>query len=171
MIKPGNAVPDLKLPLTIDAEFDLANQEPDNFTLVVMYRGKHCPICRQQLKAVGAKLDEFTKRGINVVAVSMDSEERARTVDREWETGDLPLAFAMSEETARNWGLYISQGRPDSDEPERFSEPGMFLVRSDGTLYLASVQNAPFTRPPLDELLQGIDFILKNDYPVRGTLT
>ena len=92
-------------------------------------------------------------------------------IDREWDTGDVPLAFDMSEDTAREWGLYISQGREGSDEPAKFSEPGLFLVRPDRTLYYASVQNAPFARPPLDQLLEGIDYIAKSDYPVRGTLT
>ncbi|AWW74770.1 alkyl hydroperoxide reductase [Erythrobacter sp. KY5] len=137
----------------------------------MMYRGKHCPVCKGQLTELGSKLDEFTKRGINVVAASMDSEERAMVVDQEWETGDVPLAYDMSDETAREWGLYISEKREGSEEPDKFSEPGMFLVRPDGTLYFASIQNAPFTRPPLDDLLEGIDYITKNDYPTRGTLT
>jgi peroxiredoxin len=171
LIKPKTKVPNLDLELTIDAQYDLSKQEPENFTLVVMYRGKHCPICKSQLEELGSKLDKFTERGINTVAVSMDTKERAMVVDREWKTGDVPLAYGMSEEKAREWGLYISTGREGSDEPDMFSEPGMFLVRPDGTLYFASVQNAPFTRPPLDQLLQGIDYVLKNDYPVRGTAT
>ncbi|WP_255413055.1 peroxiredoxin-like family protein [Erythrobacter sp. KY5] len=170
-MKPGTQVPALDLPLTIGARYDLSKQDPETFTLVVMYRGKHCPVCKGQLTELGSKLDEFTKRGINVVAASMDSEERAMVVDQEWETGDVPLAYDMSDETAREWGLYISEKREGSEEPDKFSEPGMFLVRPDGTLYFASIQNAPFTRPPLDDLLEGIDYITKNDYPTRGTLT
>ncbi|GMN01460.1 peroxiredoxin-like family protein [Erythrobacter sp. MTPC3] len=171
MLKPKTKVPALNLPLTIDAEYDLAKQTPENFTLVVFYRGKHCPICKKYLEELGSKLGEFTKRGINTVAVSMDSKERAMVTDGEWNTGDVPLAYDMSEETAREWGLYISQKRPDSDEPEMFSEPGLFVIRPDGELYFASVQNAPFTRPPLDQLLQGLDFVMDKDYPTRGTLT
>lgn len=171
MIKPGEQVPDLKLELTIGAQYDLSKQRPGNFTLVLMYRGKHCPICKRQLKDAAARLDDFTKHGVNMVAVSMDSKERAMVVDQEWETGDVPLAYGMSEETARAWGLYISQGREGTDEPEMFSEPGMFLVRPDGALYFASIQNAPFTRPPLDQLLKGIEYVVENDYPTRGTLT
>jgi len=120
---------------------------------------------------MSGKIEEFAKRGINVVAVSMDSQERAMAVHEEWETGDVPLAYSLSEASAREWGLYITAGREDTAEPEVFSEPGMFLIRADGTLYFASVQNAPFTRPPLDQLLQGVDFILEKDYPTRGTLT
>lgn len=171
MIKPGTQVPSLALELTIGAQYELSKQDPDNFTLVLMYRGKHCPVCKKQLTELGGKLDEFTKRGINCVAASMDSKERAMVTHEEWETHDLPIAYGMSEDTAREWGLYISQGRKDSDEPEMFSEPGMFLVRPDGSLYYASIQNSPFARPPFDELLEGIDYVLENDYPTRGTLT
>ena len=34
----------------------------------------------------------------------------------------------------------------------------------------ASIQSMPFTRPPLDQLLQGVDYALENDYPARGEL-
>ncbi len=171
MITPGNNVPALNLPLTTGAQYDLSEQTPDNFTLIVFYRGSHCPICRGQLKDLAAKLNEFAERGIEAVAVSMDTKERAMTVDQKWDTGDVPLAYGLDEDTAREWGLYISQGREGSDEPETFSEPAMFLVRPDGTLYFASIQNAPFTRPPFDQLLQGVDYVLKTGYPTRGTLT
>lgn len=171
MIIPGQPVPALDLPLTIGAQYDLAKQHPKNFTLVMFYRGKHCPICRGYLKELAGKLGDFSERGINVVAASMDSKERAQIVHEKWDTGDVPLAYGMTEETARAWGLYISEKRPDSDEPAIFSEPGLFLVRPDGSLYFGSVQNAPFTRPPLDQLLQGMDYVIANDYPTRGTLT
>ncbi|MEL6238807.1 MAG: peroxiredoxin-like family protein [Pseudomonadota bacterium] len=171
MIRPSDIVPALDLPLTIGARYDLAKQSPENFTLLLFYRGKHCPICRGQLKDLAGRLDDFTSAGVNVVAVSMDSEERAMEVDAKWDTGDVPLAYGLSEDSAREWGLYITQGREGTDEPAVFSEPGLFLVRPDGALYFASIQNAPFTRPPFDQLLQGIDYIVKNDYPTRGTLT
>lgn len=171
MIRPGTQVPELSLPLTAGLHYDLAKQNPDNFTLVVFYRGLHCPVCRLQLKDLASKLDDFAERGVNVVAVSMDTEDRAMQIHEKWNTGDVPLAYNLSEETARKWGLYISSGRDGTDEPALFSEPGMFLVRQDGSLYFASVQNAPFTRPPFDQLLQGIDYILANDYPTRGILT
>ncbi|RGP40574.1 hypothetical protein BPTFM16_00859 [Altererythrobacter insulae] len=171
MLLPNKEVPEIDLPLTIGARFHLSKQSPKNFTLLVFYRGKHCPVCKNQLKDLSDKLDEFTKRGVNVFAISMDSKERANVVHEEWDTGDVPLAYGLSEDAARDWGLYISSARDGSDEPEVFSEPGMFLVRPDMSLYFASTQNAPFTRPPLGELIQAIDYILKNDYPARGART
>lgn len=171
MLTPGQPVPDIELPLTIDARFHLSKQEPDNYTMLVFYRGKHCPVCKRYLEEIGGRLENFTSRGINVFAISMDSEDRAMVVDSDWETHDLPLVHSLTEDQARQWGLYISSKRDGSEEPEVFSEPALFLVKPDMSLHFSVVQSAPFTRPPLDELLQGIDYTLKNDYPTRGTLT
>ncbi|RJY08469.1 peroxiredoxin-like family protein [Aurantiacibacter aquimixticola] len=171
MLKPGEKTPDIDLPLTIDARFHLSKQEPENFTMLVFYRGKHCPICKNYLEELGGRLEDFTNRGINVFAISMDKEDRAMHVDSEWNTHDLPLVYDLGEDEARRWGLYISEKREGSDEPEVFSEPGLFLLKPDMTLHFAETQNAPFTRPDLDQLLEGLDYTMKNDYPTRGTLT
>ena len=171
MLTPGHEVPALDLPLTIGAQYDLAKQRPRTFTLVAFYRGSHCPVCRSYLEEIGSRVKDLSEHGINPVAVSMDDRDRAMKVDSDWKTGDLPLAYGMSEETAREWGLYISTAREGSDEPETFSEPGLFLVRPDGTLYFAQAQSAPFTRPPLDDLIKGIEFAEKQDYPPRGLAT
>ena len=171
MLTPGQSVPEIDLPLTIKARFELAKQQPDNFTMLVFYRGKHCPICKKYLTELGGKLPKFTDKGVNVFAVSMDSPERAAVSHEKWETHDLPIAHSLSEEKAREWGLYISEKREGSEEPDTFSEPGLFLVKPDGTLHFAVVQNAPFTRPDLDDLLSGLTYTMENDYPTRGKLT
>ena len=54
------------------------------------------------------------------------------------------------------------------DEPALFSEPGLYLVRPDGTLYFGTVQTMPFARPNLAEILGALDFVIKNNYPARG---
>ena len=171
MLKPGQPVPALDLPLTIEARFELEKQKPENFTMLVFYRGKHCPICRKYLTELGGKLHKFTDKGINAFAISMDSPERAAVSHEEWDTHDLPLAHSLSEDKAREFGLYISEKREGSEEPDVFSEPGLFVVKPDGTLHFAVVQNAPFTRPDLDDLLEGLMFTIEKNYPTRGTLT
>ena len=171
MLKPGQPVPALDLPLTIEARFELDKQSPENFTMLVFYRGKHCPICKKYLTELGGKLDKFTDKGINVFAISMDSPERAAVSHEEWGTHDLPLAHSLSEDKAREYGLYISEKREGSEEPDVFSEPGLFMVKPNGTLHFAVVQSAPFTRPDLDDLLEGLMFTIEKDYPTRGTRT
>ena len=68
--------------------------------------------------------------------------------------------------------LYISSGRGKTsvgvEEPALFSEPALYLVRSDGTLYFGAVQTMPFARPRFADILQALDFVIKNDYPARG---
>jgi len=169
MLIPDQQAPDLELPLTIQARFALSIQTPERFSMLVFYRGKHCPLCRKYLEEIGSRLDEITAAGISPFAISMDDEERAMVVDREWQTGDLPLVYGLGEEQARQWGLYISNKREGSDEPELFSEPGLFLIRPDMRLYFAQVQSGPFTRPSIDQLLEGVKFVTENDYPARGT--
>lgn len=77
------------------------------------------------------------------------------------------VGYGLSIEKAREWGLFISKGISDS-EPTEFSEPGLFLVKADGTLYAASIQTMPFTRPDFDELLGGLKFVKDKNYPARG---
>jgi hypothetical protein len=96
--------------------------------------------------------------------------ERAEQAKSDWGLAQLDLAHDLPEQTARDYGLYIS-GAISDKEPERFSEPGLFLVNPDGTLYFAAVQSMPFTRPPLDELLMGISYARSHGYPARGTLS
>ncbi|MDX1547440.1 MAG: peroxiredoxin-like family protein [Rhodothermales bacterium] len=164
---PRRPAPPLSVDLVDGGTWDLHAQEPEHFTLVVFYRGLHCPICKKYLSTLNRLRDRFAERGTEVVAVSMDPEARARTAAQDWDVDALPLGYGLTETQARDWGLYLSDGVKDG-EPDRFSEPGLFLVRPDGTLYLAVVNSVPFARPPFDDLLKAIDFVLENDYPARG---
>ncbi len=167
MIKPDNSTPQLSLDLINGTRWDLQKQNPESFTLILFYRGLHCPICKKQLQEFTSKLEAFEERGVNVIAVSMDTEKRAKLAAEKWETENLPIAYELTEEKAREWGLYISHAIKDV-EPDVFSEPGLFLIKPDGTLYSSIIQTMPFARPDLDGLLKGIDFIRKEDYPARG---
>ena len=53
-------------------------------------------------------------------------------------------------------------------EPDLFSEPALYLVRPDGTLYFGAVQTMPFARPHFDDIVTAVKFVLEKDYPARG---
>lgn len=169
---PRQKVPALHVGLTSGASFNLANEKPQHFSLLVFYRGLHCPICRGQLKDLEAKLDEFDKRGVSVVAVSTDTAERAEKATADWGLAKLRVGHGLDLATARLWGLYLSTGRGVTpvgiEEPALFSEPGLFLVMPEGTLYFASVQTMPFARPHFADILSAIDLVLAKNYPARG---
>ena len=50
----------------------------------------------------------------------------------------------------------------------RTSEPALYLIRPDGTLYFGSVQTMPFARPHFSDIIAAIDYVSKNNYPARG---
>ncbi|MGJ3263089.1 MAG: peroxiredoxin-like family protein [Salinarimonas sp.] len=172
---PRASVPALTLPLAGGGRFDLAAEAPENFTLLVFYRGLHCPICKTQLRELERQIGAFAERGVGVVAISSDGAERGERTKADWGLSDLRVAYGLDLETARRWGLYVSSGRGTSslgiDEPALFSEPALYLVRADGTLYFGSVQTMPFARPHLSDVVGAIDFVLAKGYPARGEVT
>ena len=168
MITPTHKVTNLTLDLINDTQWELHNQRPEKYTLLVFYRGLHCPKCKQQLENLKEKLPGFTKRGINVIGISMDSEKRAKKTGAAWDIESIPIGYGLSEKEAKDWGLFLSTSISES-EPEVFSEPGLFLIKPDNTLYLSSIQTMPFARPHFEDLLKVIDFIEDKGYPARGT--
>lgn len=166
-IRPKEQVPELDVPTLGGGGFRLADRKPRNFTMVVFYRGYHCPICKPYLRDLDRKIEEFTNRGVEVIAVSTDTKERAAQSRVEWGLERLPLAYGLGINEARRWGLYVSKSIKDA-EPSQFAEPGLFLVRPDGTLYASAIQTMPFARPSFADVLAAVDFIIKNNYPPRG---
>jgi peroxiredoxin len=166
-VKPMEHVPELDIPTVGGSRFRLSERRPGTSTLIVVYRGHHCPICKTYLRELDRKLDDFAARGVDVLALSTDTAERAGASRQEWELGTLTLGYGLPVADARRWGLFVSRGISDKEPPE-FAEPGLFLVRPDGTLYAASIQTMPFARPHFPDLLAAVDYITKNDYPPRG---
>ncbi len=166
---PGQKVPALTVPLVGGGEFSLNANAPENFTLVIFYRGLHCPICKDQLGDFRSRLHEFTALGIDVVAVSMNTRELAEQTARDWDVSGMKMGYGLSKDQAKAWGLFLSSAIRDG-EPDVFSEPGMAIVRPDGELYHWSVQTSPFGRAKAADLAGVLKFVIDNDYPARGTL-
>lgn len=171
---PRQAVPALNVPALSSQTMELVSGQAKNFTLLVFYRGYHCPLCRTYLTELNRLVDDFAQRGVEIKVVSSDTEERARLAVSEWGLTRLDLGHSLGIEAARSWGLYISTSRGMTstgvEEPATFSEPGVFLIRPDLTLYWGSVQTMPFARPHFKEMLGAIDFVLDKNYPARGEL-
>ncbi|MEP7346951.1 MAG: peroxiredoxin-like family protein [Gemmatimonadaceae bacterium] len=172
MLIPRQPVPPLALNTIAHGSFDLASDQPQHFSLVVFYRGLHCPICTKYLLELERLVPEFAKRGVSVFATSSDDVDRARTMAEKIAASQLRIGYGVSLASARAWGLYISTSRGKTslgiEEPALFSEPGVFLVRPDNTLYYGSVQTMPFARPSFNDLIGAIDFAIDKNYPARG---
>lgn len=175
MLIPRQTVPGLTVETLAGDSFDIFASKPQHFTLVVFYRGLHCPVCTKYLRELEPMVPDFQKHGVEVIALSTDDKERAEAMAKKIGAQNLRIGYGVSLPTARQWGLYLSEGRgPTSagiEEPPLFSEPGVFLVRPDGTLYYGAVQTMPFARPNLADLLAGLDFVIPSNYPARGEYT
>jgi len=172
MITPRTEVPDFSLDLLSGGTWSLSDQSPENFTMVVFYRGYHCPICNKYLSGLNKLADGLKERGINLIVASSDTAERAQLARNEWAVDNLEIGYGLTIEDARKLGLFVSNGIGTTsigvEEPEIFSEPGLFLIRPDQTLYFSDIQTMPFIRPDLSSLLANLDFIMSKGYPARG---
>lgn len=172
MLMPRKKTPDLSVPTLDHGHFELGDETSERGTLVCFYRGYHCPICATYLTELERLAEQFAERGVNVVAVSSDTEERARLMADKIKAEKLRFGYHLPLEVARGWGLYISTSRGktsiDVEEPALFSEPGVFLVSPDQSLYFGVVQTMPFVRPHFKDFIGALDFVIANNYPARG---
>jgi len=170
MLIPGRPVPPLELETVGHGPWSLEAGESLRLWLLVFYRGLHCPICSDYVSELDRLSDEFKSIGVEPVAISMDSAERAHESVGAWGIEHVPVAYGLSREAARDWGLFVSSSAADF-EPEQFSEPALFLVRPNGVLYGSTVNSMPFARASFQDLLIAVGRILEFDPPERGKLT
>ncbi len=172
MLIPRKKVPNLILPMLTENQYNLSKDSGSLGSLVVFYRGLHCPICAKYLAELETLVPKFMERGLSVIAISSDNQERAMAMSEKLKLQHLRIGYDLPLQVAREWGLYISTSRGKTslgiEEPALFSEPGLFLVSPDQSLYFGSVNTMPFIRPHFSELLGALDFIIANKYPARG---
>lgn len=139
----------------------------DHWTLLVVYRGKHCPRCKKYLNILNDMRQDWFDAGFAVAAVSADTGEKAAADQREfgWQ---FDLGYDLSEAQMHSLGLYVTDPLTPAETDRRFAEPGIFVLRNDGSLVLVAISNGPSARPELAELLDGMIFTKANDRPPRG---
>ena len=163
----GAALPDITFPIVGGGELSPGRQ--DGWRLLVVYRGKHCPLCKKYLDTLNRLHADFSDAGISVMAVSADPLEKAE-VQVSSQGLAFPVGYDLSIAQMRALGLYVSEPRSPEETDRPFAEPGIFVINPKDQLHLIDVSNAPFARPDLETLLDGLKFIQAKDYPIRGTL-
>ncbi|NEP19958.1 MAG: AhpC/TSA family protein [Leptolyngbya sp. SIO4C1] len=165
----GNPAPGLEVNTLDGPLWKLADQKPEHYTMLVFYRGLHCPVCEQYITELEQKRDAFQQLGVNVIAISGDTQERAEKFQEKTRIQNVTIGYDLTADDMHRWGLYLSQGHFDH-EPALFSEPALFLIKPDGRLYFANIGTHPFSRVSFDFLLQGLEYIIPRNYPFRGTV-
>lgn len=151
---------------TVNGETHSIGQAKDRWTMVFVYRGRHCPRCKRFLNKLNAVLSQWLAV-MDVVVVSSDSKEKAVADQAEF-NWDFDLCYGLTVPQMRALGLYVSEPLSEAETSDLFAEPGAFGLRPDGSLMLVDISNGPAARPDLEELLDGMTFNIENDRPVRG---
>ena len=139
-----------------------------DWQIVVIYRGLHCPKCKEYLAKLEGLLADYTAAGIDVVIASGDPLDKAQAMSDEF-APSLAMGYEMSIAQMAALGLYISDPRSPQETDRPFPEPGVFVINPDGAIQMLDISNVPFMRPDLAGVLAGIQFHRDNGFPVRGT--
>ncbi|MEX0332697.1 MAG: peroxiredoxin-like family protein [Puniceicoccaceae bacterium] len=165
----GSELPAYELPRWGGGSLTLGERlEGAPWQLIFVYRGLHCPLCKRYLGKLEKLRERFREAGAEIVAVSGDPEERAGAMVQE--TGvSFPVGHSLDIGQMEELGLYISHPRSEQETDRPFAEPAMFALNEENRLHLIDISNTPFNRSDLEELVETVEWIRENNYPIRGT--
>ncbi len=141
-----------------------------DWQMVVVYRGRHCPLCTKFLNQLAGARQRLLDIGVDIAAVSADSAAQLAE-HRERLDVNFPLYYGLTQDQMQDLGLYISIPRSEKETDHNFAEPGLFVINGDGNLQVVDLSNNPFARPDLETFISGLEWIRnpENNYPIRGT--
>jgi len=166
----GSTFPELTSTLLSSESVQLGKAKNGaDWQLVVVYRGRHCPLCTKYLNQLETFKEKLLATGVDLVAVSGDSKSQLESHIEQLDVS-FPLAYGLTVEQMHTLGLYISDPRSPQETDHAFAEPALFVVNSEGKIQIVDISNNPFVRPELQALVNGLGWIRdpNNNYPVRG---
>src|SRR5258708_39032690 len=107
-IEAGAPMPTLRVRSVSGERLDIGLA--DSWEMVVVYRGKHCPLCSRYLSTLNRLLDDFRSLGIKVIALSADPREKAESQAAE-ERWRFAVGDDLTVDQRRLLGLYVSAPR------------------------------------------------------------
>ena len=164
---PAAPFPDLSLTM-LDGSVRSTGLLRGKWGLIVVYRGHHCPRCKDYIRMLEVLAPQFAARNVEILVGSADPSDLARkTVSEEGWT--LPVFCALSLAHMRDLGLYVTDPGADTQVPGPYAEPGVFLTNPDGILQTLCISNSPSARPDLTVFLDGVIGTQDRNLPIRGT--
>ena len=157
--------------------------------LILVTRGRACPVSRNYLAAVDGAAADLDALGVEVLALTADGRERAEAFVEEVKAvagggeAGFKLAYGLAPETAGAWGLYLSAGPAPGGTgwgggagtgsggggsggggagaaaASIHPEPGVILLTPDGDVSLVLKSSSAFGWADLRVLVEGIRFM------------
>lgn len=164
----GSSVPALELETVGGTRVRLADFGA--VAVVAFYAGLHSEPCRAFVQSLDGAVGALQSRGVGVIVASCDVRERAERARREWGLRYIVPAFGLGLGDARAWGLRLADERHVTAlglDTGPFTEPAVFVVSSDGTLYWGVVSTAQSLRPGVFEILAAVDQAARRHKPAE----
>jgi peroxiredoxin len=163
----GDAAPPIVLTDQHGAMFDVATLLAKGPVVVTFYRGGWCPFCNIQLHDLGAAKAEFDKRGVKLVAISVDKpSEEAKMQAKDGVPfpmlsdpklvalkGFKVVHVADEEQIKKMTGFGIDLTSYSGETHKSFAVPAVYLVDKTGVVRFAHVDEDYKTRPSVKQLL------------------
>ena len=164
--KSGDNMPEIIVPLIAGGTYKTGTNT--GWEIIHVYRGAHCPLCRQFLTELNGSLDQLTEMDVNFVAISADSMEKAQAqaLSEGWKFN---VGYGLTPELMRILGVYITSPLPNEAVDHEFAEPAFFIVNPERKMHIISLTTAPIIRADVKSLIVGLKFTISNGIGPRGT--
>ena len=114
----------------------------DKAVIVIFYLGASCLHCVEQLNAFAPMKEKYSKAGIELIAVSLETaEELKKTISKYSDNGQFPFPIVA------NAKLDVFKKYRCHDDFEDFSLHGTFLIDKHGYIRWHDISYDPFTKP------------------------
>lgn len=155
----GKKAPDFTVPAVLGDgqivdEFSFSRATNGKYAVVVFYPLDFTFVCPTELIALNHRMDEFTSRGVEVIAVSIDSH----FTHNAWrntpmnEGGIGPVRYTMAADIAHT---IVKDYDVEAESPS-VAYRGSFLIDRDGIVRHQVVNDLPLGRN-MDEMIRMID--------------
>ena len=126
-------------------------------------------MCTRYLNALQGHVEALFELGVDLVAVSADSEAQLAEHLGRLDVG-FPLFHGLSIEQMQTLGVYISAPGSGQETDHPFAEPALFLIDDQRLLRYVNIANSPFLRPDPEYVLRGLRWTRNQDgdVPIRG---
>ncbi len=169
-LRAGDRAPDFELPVAGGGTFRLSDALERGPVVLTWYRGGWCPYCTIQLRAYGAALDAFERRGATLVAIGPEVEASALATAED-EGLPYPVLSDRGNVVAADYGIgyrlpgaVIEQFTGRLDLPERNGDASWtlplsvtYVVGSDRTIAWAFVDADYRRRAETADVLAALD--------------
>ena len=169
-LRPGIAAPNARLLDTKGRAVTLSDVRANRPTALVFYRGGWCPPCNYQLHELQTSSKEFRRRGVALVAVSVDKPDHAVETAKEYGLDfdvlsdpnlEAHTAYRVIDHLGGMTTFMIARMGADLEERSGKTHhdvavPAIFLIDSAGVIRWSHADPDYAKRPSVPQILEAI---------------